>query len=65
MKAIILCAGYGKRMKPYTDTYQKTMIPVHGKPLLEYIIEGIKSAGFKDFILVVGYQKEQIIDFFA
>ena len=64
MKAIILCAGYGKRMKPYTDTYQKTMIPVHGKPLLEYIIEGIKSAGFKDFILVVGYQKEQIIDHF-
>ena len=59
-----MCAGYGKRMKPYTDTYQKTMIPVHGKPLLEYIIEGIKSAGFKDFILVVGYQKEQIIDHF-
>lgn len=40
------------------------MIPVHGKPLLEYIIEGIKSAGFKDIILVVGYQKEQIIDYF-
>ncbi len=64
MKAVILCAGYGKRMKPYTDTYQKTMIPVHGRPLLEYIIEGIKFAGIKDFILVVGYLKEQIIDYF-
>ena len=64
MKAIILCAGYGKRMEPYTDTYQKTMIPVHGKPLLEYIIEGLELAGFKDIILVVGYRKEQIIDYF-
>lgn len=64
MKAIILCAGYGKRLKPYTDTYQKTMIPVHGKPLLEYIINGIITAGFKEFIIVVGYRKEQIIDYF-
>ena len=64
MKAIILCAGYGKRMKPYTDTYQKTMIPVHGKPLLEYILNGLIYAGFKDLIIVVGYLKEQIIDYF-
>ncbi|MFX0043024.1 MAG: nucleotidyltransferase family protein [Candidatus Hodarchaeota archaeon] len=64
LKAIILCAGYGTRMKPYTETYQKTMIPIHGKPLLEYLIEGIKLTGFKDFIIVVGYNKEQIIDYF-
>ena len=64
MKAIILCAGYGKRLKPYTETYQKTMIPIHGKPLLEYIINGVKPAGFTDLIIVVGYQKEQIIDYF-
>ena len=64
MRVIILCAGFGKRMKPYTDKYQKTMIPVHGKPLLEYIIEGVKTTGIKDFIIVVGYRKEQIIDYF-
>jgi len=52
-------------MKPYTDIYQKTMIPLHGKPLLEHIINGVKSAGFTDFILVVGYRKEQIIDYFG
>ena len=40
------------------------MIPLHGKPLLEYIIKGIKGAGFNDFIIVVGYQKEQITDYF-
>lgn len=65
MKAVILCAGYGKRLKPYTDSYQKTMIPIHGKPLLEYIISGINSAGINDFILVVGYKKEQITNYFG
>ena len=64
MKAVILCAGYGKRLKPYTNTYQKTMIPVHGKPLLEYIIDGLKYGGFNDIIIVVGYRKEQIINYF-
>lgn len=64
MKAIILCAGKGNRLKPYTDTYQKTMIPIHGKPLLEYVINGLVSAGLKNLILVIGYRKEQIIDYF-
>jgi bifunctional UDP-N-acetylglucosamine pyrophosphorylase/glucosamine-1-phosphate N-acetyltransferase len=40
------------------------MIPIHGKPLLEYIIDGLRSVGFKSIILVVGYRKEQIIDYF-
>ena len=40
------------------------MIPLHGKPLLEYILNGLIYAGFQDIILVVGYRKEQIIDYF-
>ena len=64
MKAIILCAGYGTRMEPYTHNYQKVMIPIFGKPILEYLILAIKKAGIKDFILVVGYRKEQIINYF-
>ncbi|TFG08552.1 MAG: nucleotidyltransferase family protein [Promethearchaeota archaeon] len=64
MKVVILCAGYGKRLKPYTNVYQKTMIPVHGKPLLEYLINGIKIAGYTELIIIVGYLKEQIIDYF-
>ena len=51
-------------MRPYTNTYQKSMIPVHEKPLLEYIISGISSAGLKELIIVVGYRKDQIIDYF-
>ena len=64
MKAIILCAGYGKRMKPLTDKFQKVMLPIYEKPLLAYIIEGLKFAGFKEIVIVVGYLKEQIINYF-
>lgn len=64
MKAIILCAGLGIRLKPYTDKIQKTMLRVHGKPFLEYIINGMKFVGFREIILVVGYRKEQIMDYF-
>ena len=64
MKAIILCAGQGTRLQPYTNKYQKTMLKLHGKPFLEYILEGLIFAGFREFIFVVGYKKEQIISYF-
>jgi NDP-sugar pyrophosphorylase family protein len=64
LKAVILCAGLGKRLKPYTENIQKTMLRLHGKPFLEYIIEGMIYAGFREIILVVGYLKEQIMDYF-
>jgi NDP-sugar pyrophosphorylase family protein len=64
MKAIILCAGYGTRMEPYTKTYQKVMIPIHGKPILEYLIQSIKKSGISDFIIVVGYKKDQVMNYF-
>lgn len=51
-------------MKPYTDKFQKSMLPLHGKPLLMYILEGLIFAGLKEFIIVVGYKKEQIINYF-
>jgi len=40
------------------------MILIHGKPLLEYIINGLIFAGFKNLIIVVGYRKDQIMDYF-
>ena len=64
MKAIILCAGQGKRLQPYTNKYQKAMLKLHEKPFLEYILEGLKYAGFREFIFVVGYRKEQITYYF-
>ena len=51
-------------MQPYTNSYQKAMLPLNGKPLLEYILIGLIESGIKNIILVVGYKKEQIIDYF-
>ncbi|MHA1411250.1 MAG: nucleotidyltransferase family protein [Promethearchaeota archaeon] len=65
MKAVILCAGKGLRMKPYTTKFQKAMLPINGKPLLEYIIRGLKLAGIKEFVLVIGYKKEQVVKYFG
>jgi NDP-sugar pyrophosphorylase family protein len=64
LKAVILCAGYGKRLYPYTEKYQKTMLPLHEKPLLEYLLKELYYVGFREFIVVVGYRKEQIINYF-
>ena len=64
MKAIILTAGEGTRMRPLTVTKPKTMLHVGGKPILQYNIESLREAGIKDITLVVGYREEVIKDHF-
>lgn len=65
MKAIILAAGEGLRCRPLTLTRSKVMLPVANKPLLEHIINAVAENGVKEIILVVGYQKERIMDYFG
>lgn len=65
MKAIILTAGEGTRMRPLTTTRPKTMLITGGKPLIQYNIESLKKAGIKDITLVVGYKHEVIEDYFG
>ena len=64
MKAIILTAGEGTRMRPLTFTKPKTMLQVGGKPILQYNVESLRDAGIKDIILVVGYREDVIRDHF-
>lgn len=64
MRAVILTAGEGTRMRPLTLTRPKTMLPVGGKPLLEYNVEALRDAGIKNVTMVVGYQKESVEDHF-
>ncbi len=64
MKAIILAAGEGKRCRPLTLTRSKVMLPVANKPILEHIINSLVKNGIKEIILVVGYKKERIMDYF-
>jgi glucose-1-phosphate thymidylyltransferase len=64
MKAVILAAGEGKRLRPFTETIPKVMLPVANKPVLEYVIDAVKNNGINDIIIVVGYKKEVIMDHF-
>ncbi len=65
MKAIVLAAGEGSRLKPFTATRPKVMIPVGNKPILEYVINALQESGIIDIILVVGYKREKIMDYFS
>ena len=64
MKALILCAGLGKDLAPITSTIPKPMIVLREKPILQRIIEKLRDCGIKDIVIVVGYRKEQIMNFF-
>jgi glucose-1-phosphate thymidylyltransferase len=64
MKAVILAAGEGKRLRPFTETMPKVMLPVANKPILEYVIDAVKNSGIEEIILIVGYKKEVIMEYF-
>ena len=64
MKAVILAAGEGKRLRPFTDTMPKVMLPVANKPILAHVIDAVKNTGIHEIIIIVGYQKERIMEYF-
>ncbi len=65
MKAVILAAGKGTRMKDITRTIPKPMLTVKGKPILEHIITFIKHAGITEIGIVVGYKKSIVQEHFS
>ncbi len=64
MKAVILAAGEGKRLRPFTETLPKVMLLVANKPILEYVVDSVKKSGISEIIIVVGYKKEVIMEYF-
>lgn len=64
MKAVILAAGEGVRLRPLTYYKPKVMIKVGNRPILEYIINALRENNIKEILLVVGYRKERIITYF-
>src|ERR1043166_9540337 len=65
MRAIILAAGKGKRMKELTDQVPKPMLKWQGKPILEHIVRGLTSCGVRDVFIVTGHRAEVIESYFG
>jgi choline kinase len=62
VKAIILAAGRGSRMKSLTDEHPKCLVELRGKPLLEWQLESLRAAGISDIAVVTGYKREVLAE---
>ena len=61
-QAVILAAGEGQRLRPFTVNRPKTMLSIADKPILQYVVEALSHSGIGNIVLVVGYRKEQIFN---
>ena len=66
VRAAILCGGEGKRLSPWTNYFQKTMIPIGPKrrPLLEYVVRLLVFHRIRDITMLTGYRAEEIENYF-
>ena len=64
-QAVILAAGRGTRMRELTAEVPKPMIEVRGKPVLQHIVEGLRGAGIRELLIVVGYRADTVQNFFG
>ncbi|MDE1825737.1 MAG: nucleotidyltransferase family protein [Candidatus Micrarchaeota archaeon] len=63
MKAVILAGGYGKRLRPLTDTTPKPLLIVGGKPILEWQILWLRQYGVDSFVVTASYLAEKITQY--
>jgi bifunctional UDP-N-acetylglucosamine pyrophosphorylase/glucosamine-1-phosphate N-acetyltransferase len=65
LKAVILAAGEGNRMRPLTSNRPKVMLPVVNKPIVEHLLVEVRESGIENFIFIVGYCDAQVRDYFG
>ena len=65
MKAVILAAGIGTRLRPLTNSRPKCLVEVHGKPILQHQLESLAKAGVAECVLVTGYLSDQLRGYFG
>lgn len=63
MKALLLAAGLGTRLRPITNVVPKCLVPINGKPLLEYWLENLSKVGVNEFLINISYLADQVIEF--
>ena len=62
MKAIILAAGTSKRLRPLTNDKPKCLLEINNKTIIDYQIEVLKNNGIKDIVVIVGYNRKELIN---
>lgn len=60
MKALVLAGGSGREALPLSTYTPKTMFQLHGKPILQYVLDGLIKTGIEEFVVVVGYLQKKI-----
>ncbi|HIH87592.1 TPA: NTP transferase domain-containing protein, partial [Candidatus Bathyarchaeota archaeon] len=60
MKAVIIAAGKAERLRPLTSTKSKQLIPIGGRPQLEWLLKGVAEAGINDVLVITHYMEEKI-----
>lgn len=65
MKALILAAGKGTRLRPITSYVPKPMLPIQGRPLMEWALRPLLACGIKEFVIAVSYLADQIENYFG
>jgi N-acetyl-alpha-D-muramate 1-phosphate uridylyltransferase len=60
MQAVILAGGLGTRMRPFTETAPKCLLPVRGRPFIDYQLELLKAGGVREIVLCLGYLGEMV-----
>ena len=65
MKALLLAAGLGSRLKPLTNEWPKCLMPINGKPLLEIWLDSLLEAGIKEILVNVHHHSQEVIDFLS
>ncbi len=63
--AMLLAAGYGTRLKPLTDHTPKPLVPVAGRPMIEYALDKLRAYGIEEIVINVSHLKAQLTDYFA
>jgi glucose-1-phosphate cytidylyltransferase len=65
LTAILLCGGKGERLRPFTESFPKPLVPLNGRPLLYYLMKSLADEGVNRFIVCVGYKAEAIKSFLS
>jgi len=62
MHALILAAGFGTRLRPFTDSFPKSLVPIHGVPLIFYILANLKKNGISDVVINLHHHGDKIVE---